>query len=211
MISSGLTISCSEQTDGPETPSPGAGPAMEDPGAYMAVVDGGPVHWPPCMTITWALNPGPSSLDVRQQIVDGGTVVLDASGLRSEFAGFTDVVSSGEADHGYDILIQVVAPHVTELLPMGDWGHTSMIRDGVHWTAATVSLSVDGVGVLDQPDAPFSWTALTMHEVGHALGLAHSSDTASLMYPDLSIAASTLSAGDLDALARMSDDAECSE
>jgi len=48
-----------------------------------------------------------------------------------------------------------------------------------------------------------SWSAVTLHELGHAMGLAHAGSSRQLMYPVLQPSLTALQSGDLTGLARV--------
>lgn len=172
---------------------------------YLGVVDGVPVTWDACQPITWTLDGGRASDATSSTVRRAVDEMEGLSGFDFEPADSADAAGGAPPM----VRIEIVAPEDSDLLPPEDWGRTDVRHVGRRATFALVALSIDGEGILDDGFGPSSWGGLTLHELGHVLGLGHVDDPSSLMHPALDVRPGRPSEVDLAGLSDLRDRSSC--
>lgn len=173
-----------------------------------------PVAFDPCRPIHWVYNPAGGPADGMATVQDGFTKLAAATGLQFVYDGPTAELP--ERDRPSFLPARYDATRWAPVLVA--WSDEVGFRDLVgHVTGATRpdivtladgrSVYVSGVVVLDAAD--LSEAALTdrtvvqatvLHELGHLVGLDHTTDRTQLMFSETQPAVRTYGAGDLQGL-----------
>jgi hypothetical protein len=192
--------------------------------AFSSVLDGKPVRWDPCTPIRWTANTsrGPAGgLDVVKASVArialltgttwqyvGPTTAVPRAGYlprtaRSSYPpvliGWTDAASS-----------DLLAGQARSVLGMTRTAWFGVQLPDGRKIAATrgAVVALDRTDVLPLRGAS-SWESVALHELAHAMGLAHVADSTQLMASVLPRSLAGLQAGDLAGLARVGRSAGC--
>jgi hypothetical protein len=176
--------------------------------AFSSVVGGRPVRWNPCATFHWRANvmrAPVGGLDVLKAAVasiaaatgttwvfDGTTTAAPASSwlprtstVKPVLIGWTDGTTSD--------LLRYQAASVL--------GMTRTVWFGRVTSTGTIAATRGAVVALDRTNrlplrGTGSWSAVALHELGHAMGLAHPHDSGELMNAILPTGLSGLQSGD---------------
>lgn len=201
-----------------------APPAPTAPTAADFVVNRAPNgqvwRWNPCAVIGWRLNPGSADATAIFTIKDDVAQLASASGLTLRYDGVTSFVPTQQDidNQPDDLIVAVVNPAATDIFASAP---TAAGFGGVHvrTTAAGNWKVVKGYALIaageltslphtEGPGANIS--TLTLHELGHAVGLMHAASPAEIMYPVLTYQApATYSADDRAGLAVVGSGAGC--
>ena len=194
------------------------------PYAFSSMLDGKPVRWNPCAPIRWTANTarGPvGGLAVLQTAV---ARVAALTGTSWQYAGPSKTVPTAgyiprTAQAAYPpVLIGWTDAAASDLL-RGQAGsvlgmtRTSWFGVQTH-DGRRVAATRAAVIALDRTDrlplrGGASWTSVALHELGHAMGLAHVSGTRQLMAPVLPRTLVDLQTGDRAGLVKLGRTAGC--
>jgi hypothetical protein len=193
-----------------------AGATITTPGgasyAFSSVVSGKPVRWNPCAPIHWRANVarGPvGGLDVLKAAV---TATAVATGTQWIYDGTTATSPTSSwlptTPSVKPVLIGWTDGAASDLLrgqPAQVLGMTRTVWFGHVLPTETVAATQGAVIALDRTDklplrGNASWSSVALHELGHAMGLAHPHDGGELMNAILPAHLSGLQSGDRDGL-----------
>jgi putative cell wall-binding protein len=201
-----------------------AAPAPTTPAATDYVLNYAPNgqvwRWNPCTAIGWQLNPGTADATAIATIKNAVAQLASASGLTFRYDGVTAFVPTQENVEGApdDLIVAVVNPAATDMFASAP---TAAGFGGIHvrTTAAGNWKVVKGYALIaagELNDLPHTGgpganiSTLTLHELGHAVGLMHAAKSTEIMYPVLtSQAPATYSADDRAGLALVGGGAGC--
>ncbi|GAC1445220.1 MAG: hypothetical protein NVSMB55_25080 [Mycobacteriales bacterium] len=179
------------------------------------VAPGNPIRWNPCTTIHWAFNPAGAPAGGLAAVQSAVARVGAATGLHFAYDGTaTDVPTSAYIDaqtgaNGFrPLLVGWSTPSASTLLanqPASLVGMDQTIWAGPAGGATNI---VSGVIALNADvTAPTSgsnsWYTFVLHELGHAVGLGHTTDATQIMAPIIPAAAADYGSGDLAGLAKV--------
>lgn len=179
----------------PEEPAPVEGREF----SYISKVSGRPIHWP-CESPIWVTVEGPAPDGADQAVEDVVLMLRTATGL--------DLRGRDGADQGGNVIDVHYVPRGTVDGPLELVGDKLGVA-GPEWSATTGIISRGTVLIRNdtRETSPLldSGKLVLLHEIGHTLGLGHSSPTSQgVMPPELSSTTPLkLSAGDLLALASL--------
>lgn len=169
-----------------------------------------PVTWPCNATLEVAVDMGVIHPSEQPIVLADLEFAFDVLAEHTPYSlTITDVIESTATQaslgeildvYGADLLVKFALPGQNDLLSpqsLGTGGHQSdelVARYG--WAAFSTAEYLD----LKAGPGPYSRHALIVHEILHALNLAHVEDTSSVMYPLLSQGAGGLGPGDIAGL-----------
>ena len=151
-------------------------------------------RWNPCELVLWKIRDEGYTQRRFQQVATAFRQLRRATGLNIKYAGVTTAEEIGAAERGI-ITVSFVDPSVMEPSIVGD---ASVISQHPVLGGAIVRADVR-IALHTSFDRRFGYVPVLLHELGHAVGLGHSGDRRSLMYPSVT-SVSRYSAGDLAGL-----------
>lgn len=191
--------------------------------SFSTVLDGSPVRWDPCTPIRWTSNTsrGPAGgLDVLKSAV---ARVAALTGTTWEYVGATTTVPRAgylptRAQSSYPpVLIgwtdaassDLLAGQTASVLGMTRtaWFGVQMPDGGKIAATRAAVIALDRTDGLPLTGAT-SWKSVALHEIAHAMGLGHVSDTTQLMATILP-AVTDLQAGDQAGLQQLGRSSGC--
>ena len=195
---------------------------------YSTVIGGRPVRWNPCAAIHWRLRtnvlpagvtPSAAYAMVASAVArvaaatgtvwhyDGGTTATPNSAWLPTSSAHINPVLIGWTDGNHSDLFHYQPYTVLGMTRTAYFG----IINGTTEIAATKS-AVIGLNIVDHlplSGTALSWRTVLLHELGHAMGLAHVPNPSELMNPVLSTSLRDLQSGDLQGLSHLGRAAGC--
>lgn len=181
-------------------------------------LDGSPVRYNPCETISYVVHPGGGPPDAVAFVDRAVTNVEAATGLDFVFEGTTDEIPSnlslglqGFVGGDADVWVGWADVDESDLLPND---HSAAGVGGSMFEEAPRLINrgsfTSGFAILDEDSGAsndfgpgFSQGNVLLHELGHVVGLDHVDDASQIMYPDSGEPIRGYQAGDLEGLRRL--------
>jgi hypothetical protein len=176
--------------------------------AFSSVVGGKAVRWNPCQAIHWRANVARGPVGGLTVLKNAVASIAAATGTTWVFDGTTTATPSSSwlptTSTAKPVLLGWTDGTASDLLryrPASTLGMTRTVWFGRVSSTGTVAATRGAVVALDRTDrlpltGQVSWTAVALHELGHAMGLAHPADSGELMNAVLPRTLTSLQAGD---------------
>ena len=198
-------------------PAPAAlnvAPATAPAGSYAFMAEptpGSPIRWNPCGAVHWVFNPAHAPVNGLTAIKNAIARVSATTGLSFEYDGTvasvpTSSYLSGSTNRpllvGWSTGTEstLLANQPSNLVGMTQSTWTRNASGQYFITSGVVALSSR---VTAPSSGASSWYTFALHELGPAVGLAHASDRAQIMYPSVPSTRSDYNNGDLAGLSRL--------
>jgi hypothetical protein len=228
----GATVALPGQSAPPPGAAPGpavspAAPATSASYTFMKTnSDGSPVRWDPCQPIHYVANFADAPATAASDLAGAISRLAAATGLAFVYDGMTtEVPSSSRAafqpgrygNRWAPLLVAWSTPAASDLLPggavVGEGGSTwaQVGSDQPVYVTGLVDVDANAThNVASGFGSGVTMGELLLHELGHVVGLGHTTDTGQIMYPDLQARGSTAyGAGDLTGMSRLGSSAGC--
>lgn len=190
---------------------------------FLNVDLGKPVRWNPCQTVPWTFNPANAPAGGREAVQAAMAEIGRITGLSMEYVGDVDTVPNGsyltQSWRAFKpMLIGWTTSSASDMLSSYGPGTIGVARvlwtgsyadDGSNRTqiaSAAVALNAASRGATTGPGSWYTWT---LHELGHAFGLAHVDDEQQIMNPVISSKLGSFGAGDTAGLRELGAGAGC--
>ena len=207
----------------PTAAAPAVGPTAANLSAQHAAsytfmaetTPGEPIRWDPCSTVHWAFNPANAPAGGLSAVQRAVARIGASTGLHFAYDGTAAAAPTGSyletqtAAAGFrPLLVGWSTPSASSLLANQPASLVGM--DQAIWArpATGATRIVSGVIALSAAvHAPTSggnsWYTFVLHELGHAVGLGHTTDATQVMAPTIPAAATDYGSGDLTGLAKV--------
>ena len=175
-----------------------------------------PVRWNPCQTIHYVVNLSNAPSYGLQLVQEVFAELSQATGMTFQYDGTTSELPT-QGRSAYDangqpnpILIAWEANGQTDYLPAGSYvgmGGQDTIYNSTYQQYQAIS--GEAAITTSYPLSQAQEVDLVLHELGHVIGLGHSSSRAEIMYPYVQGSLNTYQSGDLTGLAQLGRAAGC--
>lgn len=218
-----LRISDQRVTTPRTVSQPVAAPAPVGPHAFLNVDGGAPTRWNPCQPVPWQFNPAGAPAGGLAAVQAAMATLADKTGLQFRYDGTSSTVpTESYLRQAYGsfrpLLVGWSTAQASDLLAGGDSTMVGMAR--ILWTGSYDASGrnhtqiASGVVALNSAHkagttGPGSWYTFALHELGHAVGLAHVNDSSQLMRGVIPTNLATYGTGDLAGLRAVGSSAGC--
>lgn len=183
--------------------------------SFMATAaDGSPVRWNPCTPVHWVFNPAHAPSGGLAAVQSALQRVTAATGLAFAYDGTSTAVPTGGYLDGQSptapLPLLVGWSTATESTLLANQPSSLVGMDRSMWfrDASGATYITSGVVAFNSliragTTGENSWYTYALHELGHAVGLGHTSDSTQIMAPVIPAAAGDYGSGDLSGLRRV--------
>lgn len=189
---------------------------------FTTTLDSKPVRWDPCAPIHWQFSAAQAPADGKRIVAAAVARIAQATQTRWVFDGtvkaaptsawlprsHTDIrpVLIGWTDARHSDLLRNQSSKAAGVARTAWFGRTSDGR-----TTGALKAGVIALNAASRLPAsgPMSWRTVTLHELGHVMGLDHAGSSRELMYPTLRRDISDFRSGDLQGLDQLGRKAGC--
>jgi hypothetical protein len=192
------------------------------PYKFSSYVGGKPVRWNPCAAIHWRFRTSGAPSGALTMVKSAVSAVSSATGIRWVYDGPTSSTPTSswlpKTSTGIrPVLIGWTDGSHSDLLrgqPASVLGMTRTAYFGITLNGVQLAATKAAVIALDRTNrlpltGSVSWKTTLLHELAHAAGLAHVSNSHELMYPVLQRGLYGLQSGDKAGLYRLGRSAGC--
>ena len=194
------------------TVAPAPAPTTSTSFRFMAEpTPGNPIKWAPCAPVHWTFNPAHAPVHGLLAVQNAVARVSATTGLNFVYDGTsasTPTSSYLTGGSGRPLLIGWSTAEESTLLadqPLNLVGMTqsTWVRDSAGTFNITSGVIAFSTKVVAPSSGANSWYTFALHELGHAVGLAHTSDATQIMHPSVPPTRSDYGSGDLAGLRRL--------
>jgi hypothetical protein len=200
----------------PVSAAPNASPDHAASFSFMSEISpGDPIRWDPCATVHWVFNPAGAPAGGLAAVQSAVARVAQATGLHFSYDGTVSSVPTGayldaqSAAVGFRPLLvgwsnpatsTLLANQPASLVGMDQTIWARPATGATHIVSGVVALNAD---VTAPTSGRNSWYTFALHELGHAVGLNHTTDATQIMAPTIPADATDYGSGDLAGLAKV--------
>ena len=188
-------------------------PAPATVGGYAFMAEptpGNPIRWAPCAPVHWAFNPNHAPTGGLRAVQSAVARVSATTGLTFVYDGTVAATPTSTylGTPGRPLLIGWSTATESSLLanqPLNLVGMTQSTwsRDAAGAYSITSGVIAFSNRVVAPTTGANSWYTFALHELGHAVGLAHTGDATQIMHPSVPPTRSDYGSGDLAGLRRL--------
>jgi Matrixin len=183
-------------------------------------VHGQPVHWNKCQTIDYRLSSAKAPAHALRQVKHAIKLLHRGSGLRFNYLGRSKLIPGNTTNYPgrTRLLIGWSTPRKSKALAgsggseAGIGGFRFMGNGEIIQGSVVLNRKVtltNGFGNGPRVGEQGTVGELLLHELGHAVGLAHVKSQSQIMFPELTRKTARYGAGDLNGLAKVGKDRHC--
>jgi hypothetical protein len=208
------TSAATSTVSAPNAAALNVAPVTAPAGSYAFMAEptpGNPIRWNPCAAVHWVFNPAHAPVNGLLAVKSAIARVSATTGLSFVYDGTVGSVPTSSYLTGASnrpLLVgwstgaesSLLANQPSNLVGMTQSTWTRNASGQYHITSGVVALSSR---VTAPSSGASSWYTFALHELGHAVGLAHASDRAQIMYPSVPSTRSDYNNGDLAGLSRL--------
>jgi hypothetical protein len=193
--------------------SSGASPAASEYTGtpYMAMNGSAPVRWPACATISYEVNLTGAPSDASTNLDSALALISTYTHFTFVYQGSTTAIPQNNWTH-QDLPAPLVIAWATPAtssaldssreLSIGEVAATG-IFPATHYTAGVVVIDTDATKALPSGMGTGDLGLLILHELSHAMGLAHNHNPHSYMYPYFNVTSQSVTPADQAHLASL--------